>query len=201
MVQIHPPQPNSLSSYGRRRMGALSISPKISPTLNLACTLPPTRPELQLRRIRVHNLNHARVASVSDRAARWPVALHQLQLDLDLKPLGVDRASREPINLPSGDFPARCEIQLYLPAQKLRRDSGFSRRSRMSSLEFRNFTPQLLTERQAANWLRISLPTLRRWRRAGRGPTFVRFARIIFYRLEDLEAFVTTHLSKQGSTS
>jgi hypothetical protein len=31
VVQIHPPQPNLSISYGRFQMGALSISPKISP--------------------------------------------------------------------------------------------------------------------------------------------------------------------------
>jgi helix-turn-helix protein len=66
---------------------------------------------------------------------------------------------------------------------------------RMSNIESPLQNPQLLTERQAADWLRHSLPTLRRWRRAGNGPRFVRFGRLILYRLEDLDAFLVTHLS------
>jgi len=62
-----------------------------------------------------------------------------------------------------------------------------------ANLSYQN--PNLLTERQAAAWLRHSLPTIRRWRRVGNGPKFVRFGRLIFYRLEDLDAFLVSHLS------
>jgi hypothetical protein len=53
-----------------------------------------------------------------------------------------------------------------------------------------------LTEHQAATLLRHSVSTLRRWRRAGTGPQFVRFGRVILYRSADLDNFITTHLSK-----
>jgi hypothetical protein len=69
----------------------------------------------------------------------------------------------------------------------------------MSNAEFRSFPTKLLTERQAAEWLHHSLPTLRRWRRAGRGPNFARFGRMILYRAEDLESFITSHVSVQGT--
>src|SRR5438034_9677094 len=178
------PATNSSSSYERRGMGARSISPRISPNLNLDRSLQRGRSELQLRHIPVYDSSSARVA------ARGPVA-HQ-------KPLGVSRGYSI---LPWHDIPARCEIQLCLTAQRPYRESGFSRRCRMSMNEFRDLAPQLFTERQAAKRLGHSLSTLRRWLRAGRGPTFFRFGRMVLYRLEDLEEFVTAHVIKQGQPS
>jgi len=67
----------------------------------------------------------------------------------------------------------------------------------MPDHESHNSNSQLLTEQQAAASLRHSVSTLRRWRRAGTGPTFVRFGRVILYRVEDIEEFVMTHLSKR----
>jgi len=62
----------------------------------------------------------------------------------------------------------------------------------MSHDDLGNF-PQLLTESQAATLLHQSLSTLRRWRRQGNGPAFVRFGRLIFYQPQDLEEFVDAH--------
>jgi excisionase family DNA binding protein len=53
--------------------------------------------------------------------------------------------------------------------------------------------PILLSERQAAAYLSISVSTIRRWRYAGSGPEHFRCGDIIRYRKEDLDAFVDLH--------
>jgi hypothetical protein len=62
---------------------------------------------------------------------------------------------------------------------------------------------QLLTPKQAAEFLGLSVDTLARWRVLGVGPAFVKFSRakqaLVRYRREDLERFVRDHL--QTSTS
>ncbi len=199
-------------------MGALSISPNLSPNLSRDRTS--TWPgRLQLLRISVHNLVSARAVSVQHRTARGPVGFEELQLDravsvadqamrvlvrleqyLDLyKPPGVHRASRDPLKTPVGRLSCQVRNSAQPAGSRAGREGGISRRSRMSNTEHRSSPTNLLTERQAAEWLHHSLPTLRRWRRAGRGPNFVRFARMILYRAEDLESFITTHLSTQGT--
>jgi predicted DNA-binding transcriptional regulator AlpA len=52
----------------------------------------------------------------------------------------------------------------------------------------------LLLEREAAEILRVSCPTMRRWRWARTGPRYVRVgSRAIRYRLADLKAFVAAN--------
>jgi hypothetical protein len=53
---------------------------------------------------------------------------------------------------------------------------------------------QILREGEAARTLGVSVAALRRWRREGRGPAFVRIERCIGYRLCDLESFLTENL-------
>lgn len=48
----------------------------------------------------------------------------------------------------------------------------------------------LLTEAQAAKSLSVSLPTLRRWRRAGAGPVFYRIGGRIKYQIKDIEQWL-----------
>ncbi len=45
---------------------------------------------------------------------------------------------------------------------------------------------QLLTESDAAETLKFTRNTLRKWRREGRGPRYKRLGRAIRYRLRDL---------------
>jgi Helix-turn-helix domain len=61
--------------------------------------------------------------------------------------------------------------------------------------------PQIVRERGTAKMLGVSTAALRRWRREGRGPAFVRLERCIGYRLADLEAFLAknTVYSAEGS--
>jgi hypothetical protein len=189
VVQIHPPQPNSSSTYRRPLSGAFSISTSFSPNNSCRCHCRHWT-ELPRSCAIMHNFSNARVALVSDRVTRRPVGQQS--------PLGIYRVSRGHLALPWHDFPARCEIQPNPSAYTPIRVGGISRRRRMSHTDFQASTFQLLTEKQAAERLCHSLSTLRRWRRAACGPTYVRFGRLILYRAEDLETFVTGHLEKHG---
>jgi len=52
----------------------------------------------------------------------------------------------------------------------------------------------LLTQREAADVLRLSQRTLERWRVQGTGPRFVRLNHSIRYRPEDLDAHVAARV-------
>lgn len=58
--------------------------------------------------------------------------------------------------------------------------------------EKKTYNPtDLLIEREAAEFLKLSPPTLRNWRALGHGPEFVRVgARRIAFRYSALEAFI-----------
>lgn len=58
--------------------------------------------------------------------------------------------------------------------------------------------PDLLTTREAADYLRQTASTLAHWRSAGTGPRFVRIGRRVVYRRTDLVAFVDS-LAKAAS--
>jgi len=58
---------------------------------------------------------------------------------------------------------------------------------------------ELLTQREAAEFLRISPRSLERWRAEGRQPNFVCVGRRRLYRLADLENFIAAHTV--GSTA
>ena len=47
----------------------------------------------------------------------------------------------------------------------------------------------LLTQPEAARYLRVSVPTLERWRKVGIGPTPLRVVHAIRYRLSDVRSF------------
>ena len=48
----------------------------------------------------------------------------------------------------------------------------------------------LVTEGEAASLLRVSLTSVRRWRREGRGPVYRKLGRSVRYRTDDLADFV-----------
>jgi excisionase family DNA binding protein len=48
----------------------------------------------------------------------------------------------------------------------------------------------LVTEDEAASLLRVSLTSVRRWRRDGRGPVYRKIGRSVRYRREDLADFI-----------
>ena len=55
--------------------------------------------------------------------------------------------------------------------------------------------PQMLSEKQAARILAVSIAALRRWRREGRGPIFTRLERCVRYDLRAIEAFLAENSS------
>ena len=52
--------------------------------------------------------------------------------------------------------------------------------------------PRFLTEREAANYLRISPKTLARWRFLKQGPRVHKFGGAVRYKLDDLVAFASS---------
>ncbi len=62
-----------------------------------------------------------------------------------------------------------------------------------------NVSEPLITEGEAASLLRVSLTSLRRWRREGRGPVYRKLGRSVRYRPGDLSDFVAS--ARRTSTS
>jgi predicted DNA-binding transcriptional regulator AlpA len=52
---------------------------------------------------------------------------------------------------------------------------------------------ELISEREVTGRYRLTIPWLRRARREGRGPRYVKLARMVRYRSEDIEAYLTAH--------
>lgn len=50
--------------------------------------------------------------------------------------------------------------------------------------------PVLLSTREAAKYLSISASSMEQWRRAGKGPVYVRVGKQVRYRVPDLDAFI-----------
>ena len=53
-----------------------------------------------------------------------------------------------------------------------------------------NTPPAFFSEKEAAAYLCVSLSTIRRWRRANRGPALFRYGGVLRYPCEALEKFV-----------
>ena len=60
-----------------------------------------------------------------------------------------------------------------------------------------NVSEPLITEGEAAALLRVSLTSLRRWRREGRGPVYRKLGRTVRYRPGDLADFVGSALRRE----
>lgn len=58
---------------------------------------------------------------------------------------------------------------------------------------------QSLNEQDAAAYLDVSRDYLKKKRRFGGGPAFIRIARMIRYRVSDLDGFLEAHLVDQKS--
>jgi hypothetical protein len=58
----------------------------------------------------------------------------------------------------------------------------------------RTIVASLLTEREAANMLRVAPRTLKDWRlrpwRGGAGPAYIKMGKLVRYRLRDLECYL-----------
>ena len=68
-------------------------------------------------------------------------------------------------------------------------------------IEMDELIPLVVPEIKAARMLAVSVSALRRWRREGRGPAFVRVERCVRYRLSDLTNFVEAHLAVKRSNA
>lgn len=58
---------------------------------------------------------------------------------------------------------------------------------------------RLLNESEASDLLRIAVPTLRRWRWAGRGPRFVKVGRAVRYDPSELRQWVSAQTRRSTS--
>ena len=56
-----------------------------------------------------------------------------------------------------------------------------------------DFPTILLTEKQAACFLSVSVKTLQAWRVSGRGPVFTKVGRLVRYTQDDMMKFVQEH--------
>jgi len=57
--------------------------------------------------------------------------------------------------------------------------------------------PQMVSEKQAARILAVSIAALRRWRREGRGPQFTRLERCIRYEIRAIKEWVAENSSEK----
>ena len=62
-------------------------------------------------------------------------------------------------------------------------------------------TSPLFTERQVAEHLGVSLSTVRRMRWTGAGPIHIHIGRLVRYRQEDVERFITDRIHVAGGAS
>lgn len=62
-----------------------------------------------------------------------------------------------------------------------------------------NGSIRLLDEREAAEYLRVAVGTLRRWRWAGKPPAFIKIGGRVRYDVQDLDALITA--GRRSSTS
>ena len=60
--------------------------------------------------------------------------------------------------------------------------------------------PQMVSEKQAAQVLAVSVAALRRWRREGRGPQFTRLERCVRYNVKSIEGWLAEHASGNKKT-
>jgi predicted DNA-binding transcriptional regulator AlpA len=52
---------------------------------------------------------------------------------------------------------------------------------------------ELISEREVTGRYRLTIPWLRRARREGRGPKYVKLARMVRYRPKDIDAYLASH--------
>ena len=57
----------------------------------------------------------------------------------------------------------------------------------------------LLSEKEVAAYLKLSVKTLQLWRYQGKGPAYCKVGRCVRYRPEDVAAFVAAHRMPTGS--
>jgi hypothetical protein len=172
VVQIHPPQPNSSSTYGRSTSSAHSISPKISPNPGRRQRSPATDTRKSVIACKVCS------DRIIDVHVGPPMGFPAHQGSLRFRP-------RQPCLRVNSGVPEHSSGRhaVIHPA---------------GNVDNPNRSPEkqivaLLTEGQSAQRLGVSLSTLRRWRKNGVGPKFFLLGGILRYRIVDLDEFVARH--------
>ncbi len=56
-----------------------------------------------------------------------------------------------------------------------------------------NQTRQFIDEKKSSGITKIALPTLRRWRHEGKGPSYIKIGRMVRYDLDELLKFMDSH--------
>lgn len=121
--------------------------------------------------------------------------------------------------MPSTETPVLCRdvtetTETYLNALTRRDSEGITRLSPelAASLSALNIEPHhiaalavdpayldsAINEQEAANLLGVEVPTLRRWRQVGDGPTFMHIGRLVRYRRADLVAWMRSCRMRHG---
>ncbi len=59
--------------------------------------------------------------------------------------------------------------------------------------EFTVYSDEVLTESELARRARVSISVLRKWRREGQGPRFLKLGRLVRYRAQDIQAWLDAH--------
>jgi predicted DNA-binding transcriptional regulator AlpA len=58
---------------------------------------------------------------------------------------------------------------------------------------------RLLDEHRTARYLGLRVKTLRNWRSAGKGPSYIKIGRIVRYRVTELDEFIEKRLVDTGA--
>ena len=159
------------------------------------------RPELVTAPMSAHVPEQARINEIHDRRRMAEQQMRQALRDVArcLGELGVQYPRSKPVleairalgpyvGLPQVDSAVRLLEGLQ---------NDLCRQASTSCPE--GSSEPLLDEEQVADMLGVSLAALRRWRREGRGPRFIKVERLVRYRREDVAAYVAHRPSGRGS--
>ena len=182
MVQIHPPQPTYSTAYGVKRSCFIGHFHKTSTNLSGAPFGSLTSREDAWHTGTGYDRSETRISACT--ISRWlSCALAESEADhlLIVSPSGLRTLNEAGANHVSAGTATRVEVWLQCAVN--------------TQIDFASLVPQgsrsVLTERETSGYLRVSLSTLRRWRKSDGGPAFIRFGKSIRYRVQDLDRFLS----------
>jgi excisionase family DNA binding protein len=178
VVQIHPPQPSNQQLARQCKRQSIPF-PQEFPQSQSECQ--PTRQStksihLRLAHQRPHLTERRQNALFTKQPSSWSVS-----------GLNQGRHSARALS-------AMCEFRPCVFALFGQSEVVFREECRLKPDTTSQIEPLLLTEKQAANRLNISVSTLRRWREKYAIPV-IKIGGILRYLAADLDSFVTDHLS------
>jgi len=56
----------------------------------------------------------------------------------------------------------------------------------------------IIGETELAQWADLSVAVLRKWRREGRGPRYLKLGRLVRYRVRDVDLWLNAHAVERG---